>query len=128
MKRTLVALGLLAAGMAAASAQNYPNKTIRVVVPFSAGSGTDIVARTIMDQLSQQLGQSIIVENRLGGGGTIGINSVAKAEPDGYTLLIQSTSFAVVASTYRNPGYDSKKDFAGTVSYTHLTLPTIYSV
>ena len=96
MKRTLVALGLLAAGMAAASAQNYPNKTIRVVVPFSAGSGTDIVARTIMDQLSQQLGQPIVVENRLGGGGTIGINSVAKAEPDGYTLLIQSTSFAVV--------------------------------
>src|SRR5437868_10368151 len=126
MKRTLLALGMLAAGMAAASAQNYPNKTIRVVVPFSAGSGTDIVARTIMDQLSQQLGQSIIVENRLGGGGTIGINSVAKAEPDGYTLLIQSTSFAVVASTYRNPGYDSKKDFAGITAL--VSLPNVLVV
>ena len=126
MKRTLLALGMLAAGMAAASAQNYPTKTIRVVVPFSAGSGTDIVARTIMDQLSQQLGQSIIVENRLGGGGTIGINSVAKAEPDGYTLLIQSTSFAVVASTYRNPGYDSKKDFAGITAL--VSLPNVLVV
>src|SRR2546422_884824 len=108
MKRTLLAFGMLVAGVAGAFAQNYPNKTIRVVVPFSAGSGTDIVARTIMDQLSQQLGQPVVVENRLGGGGTIGINSVAKADPDGYTLLIQSTSFAVVASTYSNPGYDSK--------------------
>jgi len=126
MKRTLLALGMLAAGMAAASAQNYPTKTIRVVVPFSAGSGTDIVARTIMDQLSQQLGQSIIVENRLGGGGTIGINSVAKADPDGYTLLIQSTSFAVVASTYSNPGYDSKKDFAGITAL--VSLPNVLVV
>lgn len=126
MKRALVALGLLVAGMATACAQNYPNKTIRVVVPFSAGSGTDIVARTIMDQLSQQLGQPIMVENRLGGGGTIGINSVAKADPDGYTLLIQSTSFAVVASTYSNPGYDSKKDFAGITAL--VSLPNVLVV
>jgi tripartite-type tricarboxylate transporter receptor subunit TctC len=126
MKRALVALGLLALGITAASAQTYPNKTIRVVVPFTAGSGTDIVARTIMDQVSQQLGQPIVIENRLGGGGTIGIGSVAKAEPDGYTLLVQSTSFAVVASTYSNPGYDSKKDFAGITAL--VSLPNVLVV
>ncbi len=112
MIRWMLALVLALAGGTAAFAQAYPNKTIRVVVPFSAGSGTDIVARTVMDQLSRQLGQPIVVENRLGAGGTIGIGSVAKADPDGYTLLIQSTSFAVVASTYSKPGYDSIKDFA----------------
>ena len=82
-----------------------PTRTrpIRVVVPFSAGSGTDIVARTMMEGCPPG-GQPIIVENRFGAGGTIGIGSVAKADPDGYTLLIQSTSFAVVASTYSKPG------------------------
>ena len=99
MKRWFLALALLGASNMAALAQAYPNKTIRVVVPFPAGSGTDIVARTIMDQVSRQIGQPIIVENRVGAGGTIGIGSVAKADPDGYTLLIQSTSFAVVATT-----------------------------
>jgi tripartite-type tricarboxylate transporter receptor subunit TctC len=110
----------------AAFAQAYPNKTIRVVVPFSAGSGTDIVARTVMEQLSQQLGQPIIVENRLGGGGTIGIGSVAKADPDGYTLLVQSTSFAVVPATYTNPGYDAVKDFAGISAL--VSLPNVLVV
>ena len=96
------------------------------MVPFSAGSGTDIVARTVMEALSRQFGQTIIVENRLGGGGTIGIGSVAKADPDGYTLLIQSTSFAVVASTYSNPGYDSVKDFAPITAL--VSLPNVMIV
>jgi tripartite-type tricarboxylate transporter receptor subunit TctC len=109
-----------------AQAQAYPTKTIRVVVPFSAGSGTDIVARTVMEQLSQQLGQPIIVENRVGAGGTIGIGSVAKSDPDGYTLLVQSTSFAVVATTYSNPGYDSRKDFAGISAL--VSLPNVLVV
>ena len=126
MKRWFLALALLGASNTAAFAQAYPNKTIRVVVPFSAGSGTDIVARTIMDQVSRQLGQPIIVENRLGGGGTIGIGSVAKADPDGYTLLIQSTSFAVVASTYSKPGYDSIKDFAPITAL--VSLPNVMIV
>jgi len=123
----LAALSLAICGWSApAPAQSYPTKTIRVIVPFSAGSGTDIVARTIMEQLSQQLGQPIVVENRLGGGGTIGINSVAKADPDGYTLLIQSTSFAVVATTYSKPGYDSVKDFAGITAL--VSLPNVLVV
>ncbi len=105
-------LGLSAVSIDA-GAQSYPNKPIKVVVPLSAGSGTDIVARTVMDQVSQQIGQPIIIENRLGAGGTIGIASVARAEPDGYTLLIQSTSFVVAAATHTNLSYDSRKDFAG---------------
>jgi tripartite-type tricarboxylate transporter receptor subunit TctC len=118
MRRWIWALGLLSIGASAATdafaqAQTYPNRPIRVIVPFSAGSGTDIIARTVTDQLSQQLGQPIVVENRVGAAGTIGIGQVAKADPDGYTLLIQSTSFAVVSTTYTNPGYDSIKDFAG---------------
>lgn len=126
MRRWLMAIGLLLSGVAGALAQTYPNKTIRVIVPFSAGSGTDIVARTVADQLSQQLGQPIVVENRLGAGGTIGIGSVAKADPDGYTLLIHSTSFVVTASTYSNPGYDTRKDFAGITGL--VSLPNVLVV
>ena len=125
MRRWLLTFALCLVGTAA-FAQAYPNKTIRVVVPFSAGSGTDIVARTVMEALSRQLGQTIIVENRLGGGGTIGIGSVAKADPDGYTLLIQSTSFAVVASTYSKPGYDAIKDFAPITAL--VSLPNVMIV
>lgn len=130
MRRWLLTLAVMLLGASSiatqASAQSYPNKTIRVVVPFSAGSGTDIVARTIMDQLSRQMGQPIIIENRLGAGGTIGIGSVAKENPDGYTLLIQSTSFAVVTTTYSKPGYDSIKDFAPITAL--VSLPNVMIV
>jgi len=70
-----------------AHAQAWPSKTIRVIIPTGAGSATDVVPRIIFDPLSVQLGQAIIVENRPGAGGTLGTNAVAKAEPDGYTLL-----------------------------------------
>jgi len=111
MRRWLLALGLCLLGTGAFG-QGYPTKPIKIVVPFSAGSGVDIVARTVAEQLQSQLGQPVVIENRVGAGGTIGINSVAKAEADGYTLLIQSNSFAVAAVAYSNPGYDSIKDFA----------------
>jgi tripartite-type tricarboxylate transporter receptor subunit TctC len=124
MRRFLMALCALSAG--AAFAQGYPNKPIRIVVPFSAGSGVDIVARTVAEALQAQLGQSVIVENRVGAGGTIGINSVAKAEPDGHTLLIQSNSFAVAAVAYSNPGYDSIKDFAHITAL--VSLPNVLVV
>ena len=126
MRKWLITLGFCLLGTAGAVAQTYPNKTIRIVVPFSAGSGTDIIARTVADQLSQQLGQPIVVENRLGGAGTIGIGQVAKSEPDGYTLLIQSTSYAVVATTYSNPGYDPVKDLAGITAL--VSLPNVLIV
>ena len=126
MHRWLLALALVAFGGEAAWAQAYPNKTIRIIVPFSAGSGTDIIARTVAEQLQAQLGQTIIIENRVGAGGTIGIGTVAKADPDGYTLLIQSTSFAVTATTYSNPGYDTRKDFAGITAL--VSLPNVLVV
>jgi tripartite-type tricarboxylate transporter receptor subunit TctC len=130
MKKHIAALAwaLFAATLTttAVSAQTYPDKPIRVIVPFSAGSSTDIVARLVMEQLSRQLGEPIVVENRGGAGGVIGIRSVAKAEPDGYTLLVQSTSFVVVATTNSNPGYDAKKDFAGIT--TLVSVPNVLVV
>jgi tripartite-type tricarboxylate transporter receptor subunit TctC len=120
MKRLFLALGLCVFGASAGFAQAYPNKTIRVIVPFSAGSATDIIARTVVDQISQQVGQPVIVENRVGASGTIGIGQVAKADPDGYTLLVHSSTFAVTATTFANPGYDAAKDLVGISSFVNL--------
>src|SRR5262249_4587780 len=95
---------LVALVPAAAGAQTWPGKQpIRVIIPFTAGSATDIVARTVMEQVSSQIGQAIVVENRLGAGGTLGIGAVAKAEPDGYTFLAHSTSFAAPAPPPSHP-------------------------
>src|SRR5262245_24254874 len=86
-----------------AAAQDWPAKQpIKVIVPFTAGSATDITARTVMDQVGRQIGQSFVVENRGGAGTTLGSNLAAKAEPDGYNLLVSSTSMVVVPSTYAN--------------------------
>jgi tripartite-type tricarboxylate transporter receptor subunit TctC len=96
-----------------ATAQNWPSKPIRALVPLTAGSSPDIVGRVVLEQVASQLGQPIVVENRLGAGGTIATGAVAKAAPDGYTLLVHTTTHAVTASTYTNPGYDTRRDFAG---------------
>ena len=110
-------LKLLAAALAApalprlARAQAWPNKQIRAVIPFTAGSTIDIVARIVFEPLSQQLGQSIIVENRGGAGGTIGAGAVARAEPDGYTLLAHSSAHVATPAIYPNAPYDAARDF-----------------
>jgi tripartite-type tricarboxylate transporter receptor subunit TctC len=119
MRRWLLTAALCLIGTGAL-AQDYPTRTIRVIVPFSAGSATDIIARTVMDQLSQQMGQPVVVENRVGASGTIGIGQVAKADPDGHTLLVHSSTFAVTANTFSNPGYDAMKDFAGVSLFVNL--------
>lgn len=95
-----------------ATAQNWPSKPIRALVPLTAGSSPDIVGRVVLEQVASQLGQPIVVENRLGAGGTIATGAVAKAAPDGHTLLVHTTTHAVIASTYTNPGYDTRRDFA----------------
>ncbi len=105
-----IALGVVPA---AVWAQGWPAKPIRVVVPFTAGSATDIMARAVSEKLSAQLGQPVVVENRPGAGGTIGVNQVAKAEPDGYTLLVHSSSYTVTPSTYPNLPYDTLRDLTG---------------
>src|SRR3954471_11105294 len=96
----------------AASAQSWPARPIRAIIPFGAGSATDVVPRIVFEQLSPQLGQPIVVENRTGAGGTLGTAAVAKADPDGYTLLAHSNAFTVAPAIYANLPYDTEKDFA----------------
>jgi len=101
----------LALSAFAASAQ-YPVKPIRLVVPFPPGAGTDTVARYVAQKLSDRLGQQVVVDNRTGAGGAIGAAEVAKADPDGYTLLFVASPFTTVAASARNPGYDPVGQFA----------------
>jgi tripartite-type tricarboxylate transporter receptor subunit TctC len=97
-----------------AFAEAWPkDKTIRTVVPFAPGSTTDIIARIVLDPLSSQLGQTIVVENRGGAGGTIGSAAVAKSDPDGYALLINSSAHSAAPAVYPNLSYDPSRDFAG---------------
>ena len=112
MKRLITTLAaVLLAGTALA--QTYPTKSIRFIVPFTAGSGTDIMARTVGDAMSRSMGQPIIIENKPGAGGTIGAAQVAKSEPDGYTVLIHSSGHALNPAIYPNLTYDTVKDLTG---------------
>ncbi|HEX5692965.1 MAG TPA: tripartite tricarboxylate transporter substrate binding protein, partial [Roseiflexaceae bacterium] len=90
---------------------NYPTRPITLIVPFPAGGPTDIIARIVAQSLSQSLGQSVVVDNRAGGGGNPGIALVARATPDGYTLLLTSTAIAVNPALYASLPYDPLKDF-----------------
>ena len=89
---TLAALCLAAASVSPAVAQSYPDRPIRIVVPFAAGGGSDVVGRAIAQKLTEKLGQSVAVENRTGAGGSLGATTVARAPADGYTLLLGSSS------------------------------------
>lgn len=120
-------LALLAAASAGAIAQGaadpvaaWPNKSLRVVVPFTPGSGTDAVARIVTERLGVQLGQTFVVENRPGAGGTIGMAVVSKANPDGYTILVHSSSYTVTPTTYPNAPYDTLRDFSGITPLANL--------
>jgi tripartite-type tricarboxylate transporter receptor subunit TctC len=97
------------------AAQPWPTKPIRAVVPFAAGSSTDIVPRLVFAQLSQQLGQTIVVENRAGAGGTIGATAVAKSEPDGHTFLASGSAHTIAPSLYPKLTYDPGRDFTAVV-------------
>ena len=96
-----------------ALAQSWPTKRVTVVVPFTAGSATDIMARTVAQRLSEQLGQPFVVENRPGAGGTIGVGAVARAEPDGHTILVHSSSYTITPTTYPSTPYDTVRDLVG---------------
>ncbi len=112
LRRWIAAAALTLCCAPLAFAQGYPNKTVHFIVPFTAGSATDILARTFGQKLSELWGQSVIVENRPGAGGTIGAAVVAKSPPDGYTLLVNSAAQAYNASIYPSLPYDTSKDFA----------------
>jgi tripartite-type tricarboxylate transporter receptor subunit TctC len=99
--------------LASLAQAGYPNKPIRVIVPFAAGSTTDIIARAIADKMSQSMGQQLVIDNRGGASGTIGQAAVAQAAPDGYTIMIHSSSHTVSPSTFAKLPFDTVADFAG---------------
>jgi tripartite-type tricarboxylate transporter receptor subunit TctC len=111
--RLVMMAAVAAIAASAAHAQTYPSKPVHVIVPFTPGSATDVVARTVAQAMSTRLGQPFVVENRPGAGGTIGSNLVAKAAPDGYTLLVNSSGHTVNPSIYPSVPFDTVKDFAG---------------
>jgi len=117
MVRSLLLAAALAAavlgGVRPAPAQNYPARSITLVVPFPPGGGVDAMARIVAEKLSLALKQNVVVDNRAGAGGNLGTRAVAKAEPDGYTLLLGHTgTISINPSLYANAGYDPRKDFA----------------
>jgi tripartite-type tricarboxylate transporter receptor subunit TctC len=117
MQRRLILGALIAVGLAgAAHGQAWPTRqTIRLISPFPPGSAVDAVARPVFDNVSRQIGQAIVFESRPGAGGTIGMAAVAKAEPDGYTLLVNSSVHTITPSTYSKLPYDTVRDFAGII-------------
>lgn len=113
--RNIVRLSVLAVGFAASSvalSQEWPARPISLVVPFPSGGTTDVLARAIGDQLSKNLGQPVIVENRPGAGATVGADYVAKAKPDGYTLLMGAVHHTIATSVYKKLPYSFQKDLA----------------
>ena len=115
--RCLVAGVVVAAGPSAAGAQAWPTRAIQVISPFSAGSANEVVARIVLDQVSRQIGQSIVVENRPGGGGTLGAALVANAAPDGYTLLLHSSSLSAQVVLHKTLPYDAVRDFVPIIPF-----------
>ena len=108
-----VATLAIAAPLAVSAQSGYPNKPIRVIVPFAAGSTTDIIARAIADKMGQSMGQTLVIDNRGGASGTIGQQAVASAAPDGYTIMVHCSSHTVSPSTFAKLPFDTEKDFVG---------------
>jgi len=126
-RRVLQAMAIgLALSASGAMAQTWPSKPITLVVPFPAGGTTDALARALGEKLSQRLGQPVIVENRGGAGATLGANYVAKAAPDGYTLLVGAVHHTIATSVYKKLPYDFQKDFAPIT--TIATVPNVLVV
>ena len=126
MKRLLIAAATVFAVASATAQAAYPSKVIKIIVPFTAGSATDIMARIVGEKLTTSMGQPVVVENRPGAGGTLGASQVAKSEPDGYTLLVVSTGHVVNPALYANLNYDTLGDFAGVTPL--AALPSVLVV
>ena len=118
--------GYFGPASAQSAAANYPSKSLRIIVPFTTGSATDVLARIVSDKLNSAWGQPVVVENRPGAGGTIGTAQVAKSPADGYTLLVVSTGHVVNHVLYDNIQYDTLKDLAGVAPL--ASLPSVLAV
>ncbi len=125
------ARGILAIGLAiglgfghagSVGAQTYPSKPINLIVPVAPGGGTDFAARLLAEEMSKRLGTTVVVENRPGGAGNIGVSTVARTKPDGYTLVMPITSFPVNASLYTNLPFETEKDFTAVALAASLPL------
>jgi tripartite-type tricarboxylate transporter receptor subunit TctC len=131
LARIAVIAGAAVVSSTVAMAQStYPTKPVRIIVPFSAGGGADTLARSIFGKVSEKLGQQFIIDNRPGGGATIGAAVVAKAAPDGYTILYDATAFSVNPTLFTKLPYDPKKDFqpvflAGLLPLLLVTNPSV---
>jgi tripartite-type tricarboxylate transporter receptor subunit TctC len=112
MTRFRAAILILLFAAAGAARAQYPDRPVRLIIPFAAGAGTDVVARTVLPKASELLGQPIVADNRAGHGGNIGAEAAAKSAPDGYTLVILSTIHAANQSFFRKLGYNMAADFA----------------
>jgi len=130
--KTAITLGVAACIVTlAATAADYPNRPVRIIVPFGAGSATDVVARTVGQNLSEALGQPMVVDNRAGANGTIGAELAAKSPKDGYTILMSTnTPSAAAPSLMKKINYDPVKDFApigrvGTIAFVLVTNPSL---
>lgn len=133
MKRLLIFAATVLAVTAAwaqapsgSAGQDYPAKTIKIIVPFTAGSATDIMARVVGERIGASMGQAVVVENRPGAGGTLGAAQVAKSEPDGYTLLVVATGHVVNPVLYSAIPYDTLGDFTGIIPL--AALPSVLVV
>jgi len=100
---------------AAQAESTWPTRLIKATIPFGPGSATDVVPRIFFERLGPELGQTIVVENRVGGGGSVGTNAVAKAEPDGYTILAHSSALAITPAIFPNLPYDTSKDLSSVI-------------
>ena len=114
--------GLIVYACSTAWSQPYPARPVRVVVVFPAGGATDIVARMVFQKMSEQIGQQFVIDNRGGAGGMVGAEVVAKSPPDGYTLMVYSTTLLANAHLYKKNPYDALKDFVGITPLTRIVL------
>jgi tripartite-type tricarboxylate transporter receptor subunit TctC len=125
--RVCVIVAVLLGACTASPAESWPTKPIRVIVPYSPGSASDIIPRTVLARVEKQLGQPIIVENRPGAGSIIGTAAVARADPDGYTFLSTASAFTTVPLTVANLSYDPRLDFAAVIPLANMTNVLVVS-
>ena len=117
LRAATIGAALIIAGSTQATADTWPTRPIQMISPFTAGNANDIVARAVLDQVSKQLNQTIVIENKPGGGGTIGAAMVAKAEPDGYTILLHSSSLSSQVVLHKSLPFDTAHDLAPVVMF-----------